>query len=257
MSAMGVHTSLARYRDATAELPSSARGAESPEGSIVVVDGARGWWTRAVDAFTAGAVGAVIARPASAPAEALAALAATGRAVVVERGLLRPDVAGYVAETLAGLPDASVVTVECHAPAPAHAALHDAIGWARVLARGPLEVRAASFARGRGLALLETADGLPVSLVSATQDDAPVAGRIRVTALAETLVELDGASGNLSPALTDAGSRRTAPARFERAERLALRRAIDAVVGHARPTDLAELQHDQARAADLVDSSRS
>jgi hypothetical protein len=256
MTPIGIHSPLVAFRHATAELTSSARWSASPAGSIVAVDGVRDWWRRAADAFTAGAVGVVVSRPGPAPLEAVDALAATGRPVVLDRPLLRADVAGHVARALADLPAASVLTVETHAPPGVQTALRDAIGWARVLARGPLVVRAASFNRERGLALLETAGGLPVSLISAAQDDAPPAGRIRIVALAEMLIELDSASGAVSVAMTDSAARHVSPGPYERPERLALRQAIDAVAAGATPSDLADLQHDQARADELSAAAR-
>ena len=76
---------------------------------------------------------------------------------------------------------------------------------------------------------------MPVSLVFAAQPGAPARGRLRLTALGATLLELDGDETELQFAMTDAASRRTAPTRFESPERLALRRAVNAVAHDEQP----------------------
>ncbi len=249
-----VHSALERYRVAAAELPVSTRLAGDRGGAIVAVDGDDGWCDAAVRAFRDGAAAVVVSCPNSAPAQGLRALdaAAAGRPVVVERPLLRADIAEIVVAAGAELAPPAAFVVECHAPAIAlRSALRDALGWARVMGRSPLALRSAEATRGGGIALLETAAGAPVSLVFAAQPGAPERGRLRLTALGATLRELDGDEADLQFTMTDAASRRTVPPRFERAERVALRRAVDALVDGDGPSDLDDLALDATLAAAL------
>ncbi|NYE18229.1 hypothetical protein [Microbacterium immunditiarum] len=244
MNATGVWTSVDAYRVAVAELPRSARLTESPRDAIAVVAGTDAWWHRAGAALADGALGVVVSRPENVPVDRLDALLAVGRPVTVERPLLRSDSAQHVVETLAATRSPDVIVVECHA-SPLSSALRDAIAWARAAAGDTLAVRTASFASGRELALLESASGVPVSLMAATQAGAPPDGRIRMTALGDTIVEVDGGDHQMIVTVTDAAARRIAPTRFERPERLALRRAIEAVTFGTTPPDLGELGHDE------------
>lgn len=244
---IAIHSALGTYRVAAAELPASARIAESPHGAIVVVSGGGSWWDAAIRAFEEGAAGVVVARPTSAPGAALSALesAVGSRPLIIERPLLRADLAG--AAIAAGRPAPTALVVECHAPAASlPAALRDALGWARLLVGGPLTLSSSGVGRTGGVALLETAGGSPVSLVFAAQPGSPALGRLRLTALGTTLVEVDGDETELHLSMTDAASRRTAPARFERPERLTLRRAIEAAAGGEHPSDLVGLALDAA-----------
>lgn len=252
MSAVEVFASLSAYRAATAELPRRARPASAPAGAVAVVDGSGRWSTAALAAIADGATGIVISRPASVPSDDMDALTAAGVPIIVERPLLRPDVAALAAVG-AGAP--AVFTVECHART-LDPTLRDAVGYARVAAGGPLALRAASFADGRGLALLDGPESLTVSLIAATQSGAPDGGRIRVTGLGETLVEVDGEAGALRVETADAASRRTAPRRWESSERLTLRRAIDAVITASVPRDIVELGLDEALAHGIVTARR-
>lgn len=258
MSALGIRTSADAYRVAVAELPLSARLTDpaADGAAVVVVAGAGKWWRAVADAFSEGAAGVVVSRPNPAPADALEQLAEIERPIVFERPLLRADAALELTQALPELDGHSVLTVECHASS-LEPVLRDAIGWARVLGSAPLTVRTASFRGDRGLALLETAAGVPVSLVAGAQPEGRADGRIRVTALGGVLIELDGASGELSQTVTDAAACRTAPTLFERPERLALRRAIEAVTAGTMPADLAELRHDETLAATLLATSVS
>lgn len=249
-----VHSALERYRVAASELPVGTRLAGDGGGAIVAVGGDDGWWDAAVGAFSEGAAAVVISRPHSAPAQGLRAVdaAASGRPVIIERPLLRADTAGLVVAAITELSPPAALVVECHAPALAlHSAQRDALGWARVMGRSPLVLRSAESTRAGGIALLETAEGAPVSLVFAAQPGAPERGRLRLTGLGATLLELDGDEADLQFTVTDAASRRTAPPRFERAERVVLRRAVDALVDGGRPSDLDDLALDAALAADL------
>lgn len=254
MSAVGVATELRAYRAATAELPLSARGVAAATGAIAVVDGASRWWLAARSAIAHGAVGIVVARPERLPEEGTDELAGSGVPVVVERPLVRSDMADLASP---GKPRPAVVAVECHARGALATALRDAVGWARITAGAPLVLlQAASSATGGSLALLGSPAGLAVSLVAATQAGAPGGGRIRVTALGEVLLEVDGDVGTLRIATADAGGRSVAPMRWESSERLALRRVLEAVRTGSSPRDLAELAHDDGLASAIASASR-
>ena len=126
---IAVHSGLGTYRVAAAELPASARIADSPDRAIVVVSGDGSWWDAAIRALDEGAAGVVVARPASAPGGALSSArgGSEPRPLVIERPLLRADVA--CAAIAAGLPAPTALVVECHAPAaslPAALATHSA-----------------------------------------------------------------------------------------------------------------------------------
>ncbi|WP_345800740.1 hypothetical protein AAIB33_14865 [Microbacterium sp. AZCO] len=246
-----VHSTLDRYLGALAELPESVRPTGSPEGAVVVLDGAGRWWEDTLVAMGSGAVAVVVSRPRPAPADAVRRL--TGAPVVLERALLRPDLAADVRTLPIGTPSALVV--ECHAPEPALAgALLDALGWVAVVAPGPQTLRSADVARGRGVALLDAGGGTPVSLVVGSSAGAPADGRVRLTALGETLLELEAGGGEQWLTVTDASSRRRSPARFESPQRVALRRAIAAVDGGVIPADLADLAAETAVAEAILRS---
>ena len=101
------------------------------------------------------------------------------------------------------------------------------------------------------LALLESEQGSAVSVVSAVQPGAPPLGRVRITSIAPSRVEID-ADPDTVACITDAAGRGILPALFETPERVALRRAIAAVRAGEPPTDLADLRHDTALAAALL-----
>ncbi|HEY9308540.1 MAG TPA: hypothetical protein VIP82_12145 [Microbacterium sp.] len=259
MTGTRVRADLEPYRVAMAELPERAVSVAGRAGAVVVVDGTGEWWRDAEAAFHDGAAAVVVARPSGAPAEALDVLEARASVapIILERPLLRHDAVVAVADALPRTLRPGALTVECHAPADALAeALRDAIGWARVLAGRPLGHRAGTLAGGSGLALLESEARAAVSVVAATQPGAPRLGRLRITALAETVVEVDDDGGDLVIATTDASGRRTLPRRFERPERVALRRAVEAVRRVRRVADLAELRHDAVLAGQILHRSR-
>ncbi len=254
---MPVRSDLDAYRIAVAELPESAVASRDVGGTVVVVPGEDAWWAAVSDAIAAGAAAVVVAQPALAPIDALDALASLAGAapVVVERPLLRADVVAGVGVAIQKLPPPGALVVECHAPARTLGqALRDAIGWARVIAGAPLARRTTEPWGDRALALLESEQGSAVSIVSAVQPGAPAGGRVRITTIAETRVEVD-ADLDTVVAITDAAGRRAAPARFESPQRVALRRAIAAANTGARPDDLAELRHDAALAEALLSTS--
>jgi len=249
-----VRTDLDAYRIAVAELPESAVASRDTRGAVAVVPGGDGWWVVASDAIAAGAAAVVVAQPAVAPIEALEALASLAGAtpVVVERPLLRADLVAGVGASIEELPAPGALVVECHAPARTLGpALRDAIGWARVLARAPLAPLTTESWGGRVLALLGSTEGASVSIVAAAQPGAPIPGRMRITTMAPTRVEIDADLETVA-CVTDAAGRGILPALFESPERVALRRAIAAVRAGEPPSDLADLRHDTALAAALL-----
>ena len=259
MTGTPVRADLEPYRVAMAELPERAATSAGRSGAVVVVDGTGVWWRDAEAAFDDGAAAVVVARPRGAPAEALEVLEARASVapIILERPLLRHDAVAAIVGALPATLRPGALTVECHAPSDALAeALSDAIGWARVLAGRPLGHRTGTFAGGRGLALLESEAKAVVSVVAATQPGAPPLGRLRITALAETLIEVDDDGGDPVMATTDALGRRTLPRLFERPERVALRRAIEAVRRGRSVADVAELRHDAVLAGQILRGSR-
>ncbi|HKP07890.1 MAG TPA: hypothetical protein VJU58_11620 [Microbacterium sp.] len=249
-----VRTDLDAYRTAVAELPESAIASPDVEGAIAVVPGGDAWWVAASEAIAAGAAAVIAAQPAVGPIEALDALASLAGAVpvVVERPLLRADMVAAVGASIEELPAPGALVVECHAPARSLGpALRDAIGWARVIARTPLAPRTTESWGGRVLALLDSEQGSAVSIAAAVQPGAPSPGRLRITSIAATRVEVDADLATIV-AVTDATGRRILPTRFESSERVALRRAISAIRTAERPSDLADLRYDTGLAATLL-----
>jgi len=253
-----VRTDLHEFRVAAAELPVSAAVGSELDGAVAVVRGDGQWWTTASDAIAGGAAAILVARPADAPVEALDALSAVagGIPVIVERPLLRADVVALVGGLTEDVAPGALV-VECHAPARSFSrAVRDATGWARAATGESLAYSAGWSGGGRALALLESRSGAAVSVVAATQPGAPPLGRLRITTIGRTRVEIDADIASVV-AVTDAAGRRTAPAQFEGSARVALRRAIAAVHAGERVTDLADLRHDTLLAAAMLSSDKA
>ncbi|WP_278102999.1 hypothetical protein AB0870_16605 [Microbacterium proteolyticum] len=239
MSAMAVGTDLAAYRSAVAELAPLVRLADAEEAGVLrVVDGRGAWWDR-LERLT-DAIGVVVDEPQPAPAAAHERLRALGVPVVVARRRLRADVVA----TVAAVPAAHVVVDAWGAPSEAAVVLRDAVGWARVLAGGPLEVVAH--------AATPTADVLALACgrvgVSVTRalGGAGVGDALTAVALGPRRVEVrtDSAAATIHVEIDDLEGRRIAAPRREAAERVALRRLRDAVATGVRPSDLDELAHD-------------
>jgi len=237
---IGVLVATAPYRWALAELPLSTRLTDRPGGAIVVVSGGDGWVDVAQAAAEAGAAGLVVADPTFAPASAVRRLA-RGLAipVIVERPLLRRDVAEDVRRAGAGSAPRALVVDGAAGESHVRTVARDAAGWLRVMAGGALSVVRADGA----FALLETDAGVAATLtVVATVR--PGSGAIRAQALGEvtTEVEVEGRSARVIAA--SVAGRLTAPSRFESSERLSLRRALDALTARIPPSDLDELAAD-------------
>lgn len=232
-----------RFREARAELPLSTRGVDRPKGAIVVVSGTEGWVDAALAAVSAGAVALVIADPAFVPAADLRRLAEVGIPIIIKRPLLRNDVCADAVAARTGasgaVPPRVLVAEVTASHAELAAATRDAVGWLRNLGGDKLVLVTAD----DGLALLETSAGIAATLtVVATRR--PGAGRITVQALGETTtaVEVEGRVAGVST--SSRGGRLIAPTRFESSERLALRRAAEALTVQPRPLDLTDLLAD-------------
>lgn len=233
-----------RYAEALAELPLRTRAGEREAGAIVVVPGDEGWVEVGLSAAAAGAIALVIADPSfgtSADLRRIAEIA--GIPVIVERPLLRPDVAADAVAARSGFGDAispRILVADAGASiAGLPAVARDAIGWLRMLAGEELLVVASD----AGLALLETRLGTAATLTVVANERAS-AGRIRIQVLGEVLteVELEGMAARVVSA--SATGRLITPTRFESSERLAIRRAIEATEGGKQPDDLGGLLAD-------------
>ena len=246
MTAVAVSTDLPAYRAAIAELAPRARLADPTEaGPVRVIDGRGAWWDRVSDARDA--AGIVLDEPRPASEAVHRALRELPVPVVVVRRRLRADVAADAEPPLAPLH----VTVDAWGP-PADAAtlLRDAVGWARVLGGGPLEVVARAVTPlAATLALRGAAGGASVTraVAGGGRGGASGAGGA-VTALAlgprRVEVRVDAATMTTQVAHDDERGRRIVSPRRESAERLGLRRVIEAVATGAVLADLDDLRHD-------------
>lgn len=238
MSALEVRTDLAAYRAAVAELAPLVRLGRGAD-SIRVVEGRGAWWERLVDAAAF-----VVDEPDPAPAEVHARVAAIGVPVAVVRRRLRPDiVADAGAEPLA---PRHIVVDAWGGRTDAAALLRDALGWARVLAGGPLSVVDRADTAAATTLALRGADGIGASVTLAIGGG--VGGALVASALGPRRLEVrvDSASPLAEVAFDDENGRRIRPARRESPERLALRRVFDVVAEGAVLSDLQELSADDA-----------
>ena len=241
------------YRAAVAELPLRTRLGDQAAGAVVVVPGETGWVHRVVVAAEAGARAIVVADPEPAPVAELRQLAERIRVpLVVERPLLRADAALDATAARAravGVARPRAIVLDGGAPAARlDVVARDAIGWGRVLAGHAPVLRSAD----RGLALLEAPDGIALAL-SVVATRRPGRGWIRAQVLGEILTAVDVEGRGCRIAVSTAGGQMIAPTRFESSERLAVRRALEAVDAFeavqagaadgadARPDDLSDL----------------
>jgi len=234
----GVWTDLPAYRAAVAELAPRVRLGDGGE-AIRVVGGRGAWWER-LD----GAAAYVIDEPDPAPAAVHARLAALDVPVAVVRRRVRPDV---VAEAGAEPVSPRHVVVDAWGGrTDAAALLRDAVGWARVLAGGPLSVSARADTAAATTMALRGCDGIGVSVTRAIGGG--VGGALVASALGSRRVEVrvDSASPLAEVAFDDLEGRRVRPVRRESAERLALRRVVDAVESGTVLSDLAEVGADDS-----------
>ena len=246
------------YRIAVAELPLRTRLSDDLAGAVVVLEGSPGWCGGVTEALAAGARAIVVAGPSSAPADALAAVVAEAgeRAIVLERPFLRPDaVADAVAARAAAYAPTAprLVAADCAAaPHDFVAAMRDSVGWLRVLSGGDLVLRVG----GDGVGLFDSREtgGVPAVLTGVR---AGGTSRLRIRALGEAITEVDVSVARAAVMTSTAGGRSTAPERFETPQRLALRRALEALAGAVRVDDLADFAADSALAAAVTASERS
>jgi hypothetical protein len=244
----GIFTRDPRYRTAVAELPLSARVADDISGAVVVVPGSAGWVDAATASAAAGAVALVIAQPDFSPAESIRRLVGElGIPVVVERALLRPDVAGDAATARSGSAPRMLIA-DGTAPKPqVPIVAREAAGWLRVLAAGELRMVAAAGT----LALLETDAGIPAT-ISVVATSRPGGGWIHAQALGEVISSVDVEKDLVQVVTTTAAGRLIAPPRFESSARFALRRALAAVASAADGEELHRLAED----TELVEQMR-
>ena len=241
---IAVHTRAGAYRAAVAELPLSASLIDSPAGAVVVVPGDRGWVGAVIAAEQAGARAVVVADPMLVAVDDLQLLAGSiAIPLVVERPLLRPDVAGDARAAMPGEgPGAIPRTIVIDAAASGArlgVVARDAVGWGRVLAgEAPRHLSG-----DRGLALLETAGGTAVTL-SIVTTRRPGAGWVRAQALGEAIADVDVEGRVVSVVISTLSGRLILPPRYESSERMAVRRALAAVESGESPGDLRDLISD-------------
>jgi hypothetical protein len=228
----------ADFRAACAELPRSARLVDEPRGAVVVTTGSADSLVRAAEQ---GAVALIAPRPGS-------ALPDVGLPVVVDRPLLRVDLAADARSDQAP----ALVQIEASAAvADVPATLRDALGWARILVGGTLELRERQVAPDAVTVLLDggTRDATPVPVALVITSRRGTSPWLRATALGperrEVVVDVARGLARVERASVD--GRTFPPIRWESPARLALRRALDAVTG-ARPADLTDWNHDDALA---------
>lgn len=236
MTVREVRTDTAAYRAAVAELAPRVRLGGGDQ-AVRVIDGRGEWWRR-----LGGAAGYIVDEPEPAPAEVHARLAVGAAPVVVMRHRLRPDIVADARDE--PVTPRHVVVDAWGGRTDAAALLRDAVGWARVLAAGPLSVVARVDTASATTIALRGPGGVGASVTRAVGGG--VGGAIVATALDVRRVEVrvDSASPPAEVAYDDAHGRRVRPVRRESPERLALRRILDAIHSGVAPTDLADLAAD-------------
>ena len=252
-SAIGVVCNDLAYGAAVAELPQRTRRTRDAPAAIVVVSGNGNWCDGVRSAAAGGALAVIVSHPGVVPGADIRALsgAVADLPVVLERLHFRQDaafdaVAGR-AEPDSG--DVRLVAVDGAAvAAQVGTVLRDAIAWARVLTGGTLGRHAASGA----LALLN--DSGPKGVVAALNVVEVDAGDswIRGHALGETRTEVEVTTERTVVSTAGQQGSAVAPTRFETSQRLALRRALDALGGGDQPLDLAQLVADAELAEQLT-----
>lgn len=236
MTVREVQTDAAAYRAAVAELAPRVRLGAGP-GAVRVIDGRGAWWER-----LEGAAGYVIDEPDPVSPEMHALLGALDAPVVVMRRRVRPD----IVDDARGEPvePRHVVVDAWGGRTDAAALLRDAVGWARVLASGPLSIVTRVDTAAATAITLRGPGGVGASVTRTVGGG--VGGALAATALGARRVEVrvDSASPLCEVAFDDEDGRRIRPVRRESPERLALRRILEALRVGAEPTDLADLARD-------------
>lgn len=252
-SRVPVLSELLSYQAAIAELPLRTKQARDAAGAIVVVPGGGNWCDGVRRAVAAGARAVIVSCPAVMPAAEIRGLHADlgELAVIVERALFRSDAASDVADgrAVTGPGVVRLVAIDGAAlPAEVGTVLQDAIAWARVLTGGALAWHAAS----GDLALSNGSGAGDVPFALNVVQIAAGGSWIRGHALGEVRSELEATTERTVVSTTGERGAVVAPARFETPQRLALRRAVDALEGENDPLDLAELAADAALAEQLA-----
>jgi hypothetical protein len=254
-----VFTDLPAYRVAVASLPLRARIADSATGAIVVIDGSTGWGDAATAAVEAGASAVLVAEPRDCPPQPLVELLERWpMAIVVHRSRLRCDVVER-ARTHRGDDLPRIVVADCRSdPDGLISMVRDAVGWTRELSKAAVRLGEAAVGQRGGTALLRADTGSVVGSMTVTPTG-PEGEILRITALGETVteVELDKPMGSFELATSTSEGRLVAPAPVEAGERVALRRALDAVVGRSQPSDLNNLLLDDTVARSVFNTGRS
>lgn len=248
MSGYRIWTREAAFDAALAQLPDRVERAEQPGGSILVLDGRRERPERVEALLAERPLGVILRHPAAASPVVVDRLAADGLPVITDRPLLRADDSAGVG----GAHVRHLVIDALAARADVRSTLVDAIGWARVIVGPGLTVRANARTRESLLVALESPSGIAIAL-SSTRLAAAIGPAVTVDGLGERRigVRIDRAAGVREVAVHDEDGIHTAAERYESSERLALRRALDAVAGD-RVDDLAGLVHDRALADQLL-----
>jgi len=242
---IGLTTTLAGYRAAAAELSGRVRLiAES--GDIVAVSGDPSGLDIARRVTERGVRAVIIDRPRLA-SDDLGALRATGVAVILNRPALRADDAGDASPSTT----ASAVSVQAHVARGAlRGMLTDAVGWGRVLAAGPLALRAAGSEGGRDggeravLADLTAPGRTGVALIASERLGTRGEARLRATVVAPERVDVVWSDGVALVTRSTRAGTLAVPRRWESPERLALRRALAALEGEAAIDDVDDWNHD-------------
>lgn len=225
---------LLAYRAAVAELPLNASLGTDPEGAVLVVPDLAAV-RRAIERGAAAVVVADVARATSKEAEGLAASRVP---IVLARPRLRADVADSVRAPAD--PPRHIVADVVAAPRARTAAVADAVGWIRILAGGAPKARAAD---PTGVAVIDGPRGEAIALTVAASADREARFRVEALGTARVMIAADDTRRDVDVTTTTFSGALRAPRRWETPERLALRRALDALGGeHVR--DLADLAAD-------------
>jgi hypothetical protein len=254
---IAVVASSPAYRAAVGELPLSTFLASPGQDTdaIAVIDGRRGWATRAVEAASRGASALIISDPTPTSGdgdEGRVSALAERLPVILDRLYLRRDV---VLDALDGARSSeqspqlwAFISAGCSAPADRLPdVLADTVGWLRTLA-GPVEPVATRGVAGGVITQLRGPKAR-VSLTVRVLAEAAAGPRVSVTGVAPRRLQVTLASG--VPACvrwTDERGDMTLPTRFEGRERLSLGRAVAALTSRELPTDL----HDYLADASLT-----
>ncbi|THG31634.1 hypothetical protein [Naasia lichenicola] len=260
---VAVHAGSAPYAIAVAELPRSARIADSVSGAIVTLGGHGRWDLGVEQACAAGAVAMIVDSPAIGSVGldlGLVVELASRVPLVLARPRLRPDVASDALATRRGDRGAAIIAVECAASTAGYRAmLCDAVGWARTLAGGTLSLASAGDT-GQSVAALLVADqgasSHAVTILGARRDAGAEWLRAAIVGATRTEVAVQGRMRSAEVERADAEGRLRLPTRFESGERLALRRVLEAVRDQVLPTDADELRHDARLVGDFLDGPR-